>query len=63
MIHKFIHDNSLNWDKWLDSVLFTVREVPQASMGFSPFELLFGRKPWGVLDLVELGGRSKPKQK
>ena len=34
-------------------LLFVVREVPQASTGFSPFELLFGRKPWGVLDLIK----------
>ncbi|KAM6944694.1 regulator of G-protein signaling 3-like [Lycodopsis pacificus] len=30
-----------------------VREVPQASTGFSPFELLFGRTPRGVLDLIK----------
>uniref|UniRef100_A0AAQ4PUN6 ribonuclease H n=1 Tax=Gasterosteus aculeatus aculeatus TaxID=481459 RepID=A0AAQ4PUN6_GASAC len=30
-----------------------VREVPQASTGFSPFELLFGRRPRGVLDLLK----------
>ncbi|XP_059210478.1 uncharacterized protein LOC131989303 [Centropristis striata] len=53
MIRKFVHDDSPNWDKWLDPLLFAVREVPQASTGFSPFELLFGRKPRGVLDLVK----------
>ncbi len=31
-----------NWDKWREHLLFTVREVPQASTGFSPFELLYG---------------------
>ena len=53
MIRKFVHDDSRNWDKWLDPLLFAVREVPQASTGFSPFELLFGRRPQGVLDLVK----------
>uniref|UniRef100_A0A669B7F8 Integrase catalytic domain-containing protein n=1 Tax=Oreochromis niloticus TaxID=8128 RepID=A0A669B7F8_ORENI len=49
MIHKFITEDERNWDRWLDPLLFAVREVPQASTGFSPFELLFGRKPRGVL--------------
>ena len=52
-ICKFMHEDSGNWDKWLGPLLFAVREIPQASTGFSPFELLFGRKPLGVLDLVK----------
>ncbi len=48
MIRKFVHENAKNWDKWLEPLLFAVREVPQASTGFSPFELLYGRQPrWG----------------
>ena len=46
-------EDSRNWDKRLDPQLFAVRGVPQVSMGFSPFELLFRRKPQGVLDLVK----------
>ncbi|XP_069027698.1 uncharacterized protein [Embiotoca jacksoni] len=53
MIRKFIHGDGRNQDKWLDPLLFAVREVPQASTGFSPFDLLFGRKPRGVLDLLK----------
>ena len=52
MIRKVMHEDSGNWDKWLDPLLFAVREVPQASTGFSPFELLFSRKLCGVLNLV-----------
>ncbi len=44
MIRKFIHEYAKNWDKWLEPLLFAVREVPQASTGFSPFELLYGRQ-------------------
>jgi len=51
MIRKCINDDERNWNKWLDSLLFAVWEVPQAYMGFSPFELLFGRTPRGLLDL------------
>uniref|UniRef100_A0AAQ4QLX3 Integrase catalytic domain-containing protein n=1 Tax=Gasterosteus aculeatus aculeatus TaxID=481459 RepID=A0AAQ4QLX3_GASAC len=43
MIRKFISEDERNWDHWLDPLLFAVREVPQASTGFSPFELWFGR--------------------
>ena len=53
MIRKFVHKDSRNWDRWLDPLLFAVREVPQALTGFSPFELLFGRTPRRVLDLVK----------
>uniref|UniRef100_A0AAQ4QC45 Integrase catalytic domain-containing protein n=1 Tax=Gasterosteus aculeatus aculeatus TaxID=481459 RepID=A0AAQ4QC45_GASAC len=53
MIRKFISDDERNWDHWLHPLLFAVREVPQASTGFSPFELLFGRTPRGVLDLIK----------
>ncbi|KAI7796732.1 hypothetical protein IRJ41_005254, partial [Triplophysa rosa] len=52
MIRKFVHEDAKNWDKWLEPLLFAVREVPQASTGFSPFELLFGRQPRGVLDVL-----------
>ena len=53
MIRKFVHEDARNWHQWLDPLLFAVREVPQASTGFSPFELIYGRKPRGVLDLTK----------
>lgn len=33
-------------------MLFSVREVPQASTGFIPFKLLFGRQPRGLQDVA-----------
>ncbi|KAJ8353788.1 hypothetical protein SKAU_G00213550 [Synaphobranchus kaupii] len=42
-----------NWDQLLPFVLFAIREVPRASTGFSPFELLYGRRPRGLLDLAK----------
>ena len=60
MILKFVHEDSHNWDKWLDPLLFAVREVPQASTGFFPFELLFGRKPGDVLGLVKENWETGP---
>ena len=41
-----------DWDKYLPALLFAVREIPQESLGFSPFELLYGlnvRSPIQIL--------------
>lgn len=38
--------------KWLEPLLFAMWEVPQASTGFSQFELLYGRNPCEVLDVI-----------
>ena len=37
----------------LPYVLFAYREVPQATLGFSPFELLYGRDVCGPLDVLK----------
>ena len=52
MLQKFVADTGRNWDQWLPFLLFAYREVPQASMGFSPFELLYGWEVQGTLDLL-----------
>ncbi len=56
MIRKFIHEKG----KKLGQVLFSVCEVPQASTGFSPFELLYGRQPRRVLDVLRETGEEGP---
>ncbi|XP_078243581.1 uncharacterized protein LOC140703803 isoform X1 [Pogona vitticeps] len=53
MIRAYLAENPNNWDQKLQSLLFAYRSVPQASTGFSPFELLFGRKVRGPLDLIK----------
>lgn len=51
---KAVCDNSPDeWDKILPWVLFAYREVPVATLGLSPFELLFGRVVPGPLLLVK----------
>lgn len=52
MLRKLIIDKPRQWHLLLAPLMFAIREVPQASTGFSPFELLYGRNPWGILDLV-----------
>ena len=52
MLRKMTLSGEQSWDKLLPYVLFAYREVPQASTGFSPFELLYGRKVRGLLDVL-----------
>jgi len=52
MLRKVADKEGKDWDKLLPFVLFAYRKIPQASTGFSPFELLYGwsvRGPLAVL--------------
>ena len=53
MLRKFISCSQKDWDECLPYLLFAYREVPQASAGFSPFELLYGRKVRGPLNILK----------
>ena len=55
MLQKFVADTGKDWHRWLPFLLFAYREVPQASTGFSPFELLYGWDVQGPLDLLHKG--------
>ena len=52
MLRKVLKGEKRDWDRMLPYVLFAYREVPQATVGFSPFELLYGRDPRGPLDVL-----------
>ena len=39
-------------DHFIPYLLFAYREVPQASMGFSPFKLLYSCQVRGLLDIL-----------
>ncbi|CAM5137915.1 unnamed protein product [Eretmochelys imbricata] len=39
MLKTFMNQHPQDWDKYLPHLLFTYREVPQESTGFSPFKL------------------------
>ena len=60
MLKKAMEVDGKNWDQLPPHILFAVREVPQASTGFSPFELLYGRRPRGLLDLAKEAWESRP---
>lgn len=53
MLRKFVTETGLDWDQWLPYLLFDYCEVPQASTGFSPFELFYGCQVRGPLDLLK----------
>ena len=40
-----------DWDKYLPALLFAVREILQESLGFCPFELLYGRNVRGPMHI------------
>ena len=52
LLRRAAVDVGKDWDKLLPYLLFAYREVPQASTGFSPFELLYGRTVRGPLDVL-----------
>ncbi len=52
MLRKVVRTHPNQWDRYLPALLFAYRELPNASTGFSPFELLFGRRPRGPVDLL-----------
>ncbi|CAM4593563.1 unnamed protein product [Caretta caretta] len=53
MIRKVVSLDGKNWDTLLPYLMFAIREVPQASTGFSPFELLYRCHPRGILDIAK----------
>ncbi len=60
MLCRVAADDKRDWDHMLPYVLFGIREVPQASTGFPPFELLFGRQPRGLLDVAKEAWEQQP---
>ena len=43
MLRRMSAERPKDWDRYIEPLLFAYREAPQASTGFSPFELLYGR--------------------
>ena len=48
MLRKAAREEGKDWDNVIPYLLFAYREAPQASTGFSPFELLY-KAPFDVL--------------
>ena len=61
ILRKAATEEGKDWDKLVPYLLFAYREVPQASTGFSPFELLHGRDVRGPLDILRESWESNQK--
>jgi len=53
MLRKYCPEEEKEWDEGVHLVLFSARESIQESLGFSPFELVFGRTVRGPLKLLK----------
>ena len=53
MIRTYCLDNEKDWNEGISLLLFAVRESVQESLGFSPFELVFGHSVCGPLKLLK----------
>lgn len=52
MLRRMCREKPKCWDRYLAPLLFAYREVPQASLGFSPFELIYGRHVRGPMAVL-----------
>ncbi|XP_042886053.1 uncharacterized protein LOC122262167 [Penaeus japonicus] len=52
MLKKLCVDQPHEWDRLIPSVLFAYREIPNDTLKFSPFELVYGRKVRGPLSIL-----------
>ena len=52
MLRRMCAEKPKDWDRYLDALLFAYREAPQESLGFAPFELLYGRSVNGPLQIL-----------
>lgn len=53
MLKRLCSEKPTDWDKYLSAVLIAYREVPQESLGFSPFEFLNGRSVRGLISVLK----------
>uniref|UniRef100_UPI00398E5D39 uncharacterized protein n=1 Tax=Pristiophorus japonicus TaxID=55135 RepID=UPI00398E5D39 len=53
VLRTYAEQHPCDWDEKMQYLLFACREVPQSLTGFSPFELLCGRRVHGTLFLIK----------
>ena len=53
MMKRLCQEQPREWDRFIPALLFAIREVPQESLQFSPFELLYGRTVRGPMQILK----------
>ena len=44
MLRAYCVDNKKNWDEYIPFLMFAVCDTVQETLGFTPFELVFGHE-------------------
>ena len=53
ILKKLCSSKQRQWHRYLPAVMFSMREIPSDSTGFSPFEILYGRQVRGPLSILK----------
>ena len=63
MLKRMCAERPRDWDRYIKAVLFAYREVPQESLRFSPFKLIYGRAVRGPMAILrELWSKEVPEK-
>ncbi|XP_061176104.1 uncharacterized protein LOC133185059 [Saccostrea echinata] len=52
ILRRLCAERPTDWDKYLSASLFAYRDAPQESLGFSPFELVYGHEVRGPMKIL-----------
>ena len=47
ILSSFVGEHPENWDLYVDQAVYAYNTSRHETTGYSPYELVFGRKPWG----------------
>lgn len=53
MLKKMCEEQPTQWDRYISPLLFAYREAKQESLGFSPFEIIYGKSVRGPLTILK----------
>jgi hypothetical protein len=53
MLHHVVRDHPKSWYKLVPLLVWNLREVPGATTGLAPFQMVYGRLPRGILTLLK----------